>query len=182
MNSPNTKGSIDKEETQNQSMGNIISILGVPNSRRINPYSDGDAMTILAALVSKVDMATKGSKIRMTSVESRMLRLEINVMRNHTIVVFERLCTSFAFLLNNSLLEFMSRISSLDSSGVPICSDKGCHKGYINHPGTLCSPTTRELLKKKAFSEFIYVNKDSVNKHTLSQIYSCFNKSKRESR
>ena len=72
----------------------------------------------------------------------------------------------------------MSRISSLDSSGVPICSNKGCHKGYINHPGTLCSPTTRELLMKKAFSELIYVNKDSVNKHTLSQIYSCFNKSK----
>ena len=42
----------------------------------------------------------------------------------------------------------------------------------------LRSPTTKELLKKNAFSEFIYVNKDSVNKHTLSQIYSCFNKSK----
>ena len=102
----------------------------------------------------------------------------IKIMRNHTIVVFERLCTSFAFLLNNSLLEFMSRIFSLDSSGVPIYSEKGCHKGYINHPGTLCSPTTEELLKKKVFSEYIYVNRDSVNKHTISQVYSCFYKSK----
>ena len=76
MNSPNTKGSIDKEEAQDQNMDNIVSILGIPNSRRTNPYSDGDAMTILAALVSKFDMTTKGDEIRLTSVESRMLRLE----------------------------------------------------------------------------------------------------------
>ena len=76
MNSPNNKDLIEKEEAQDQNMGNIVSILGVPNNRRTNPYSDGDTMTIFAAFVSNVDMATKGSEIRMTSVESRMLRLE----------------------------------------------------------------------------------------------------------
>ena len=76
MNSPNTKGSIDKEEAKDQNIGNIVSIPGVPNSRRTNPYSDADAMTILAALVSKADMATKRNEKRMTSIEGKMLRLE----------------------------------------------------------------------------------------------------------